>query len=164
MRIVAAALMAGATGLAACDRASDKVEVGGETPAARAPGAAASSQTVGGPSNAGPEAGSLIVPGAPAFAVLYPGGEIEAPPTIASDAVGSGGLVTFRTDAAPETIVTFYRTHAEAAGLSSVMAMNMGEARSYGAAKAGVGTSLQVVASPLEEGGTSVQVSWSAGG
>jgi hypothetical protein len=95
--------------------------------------------------------------------VLYPGGEIEAPPTIASDSTGSGGLVTFLTAADPETIVTFYRARAEAAGLSSVMAMNMGEARSYGAAKDGVGTNLQVVASPLEDGTTSVQVSWSAG-
>jgi hypothetical protein len=77
---------------------------------------------------------------------------------------GPGGLITFTTDAAPETVVAFYRQRAEAAGLSPVMAMNQGEARAYGAAaRKDKGASLQVVASPGESGLTSVQLSWSAG-
>lgn len=162
MRIVAAALMAGATGLTACDRAPDDVEAGREIAAVEVGAPTRSAETDGSPTRAA--GGTLLVDGAPTFAVLYPGGELEAPATIASGPAGPGGLVTFRTEANPEAIVSFYRARAEAAGLSSVMAMNMGEARSYGAAKAGVGTSLQVVASPLEDGTTSVQVSWSAGG
>ena len=64
----------------------------------------------------------------------------------------------------PETVIAFYRQRAEAAGLSPVMAMNQGEARAYGAAaRKENGATLQVVASPGEEGLTSVQLTWSGG-
>ena len=164
-RIVAAALMAGAAGLAACDRkAADPAATADPTTATAAPTTSASETPVAPSAAFESPAAQPIVEGAPAFAVLYPGGEIEAPATIASSAAGPGGLVAFRSDADPATIVEFYRARAEAAGLSSVMAMNMGEARSYGAAKADAGANLQVVASPVEGGQTSVQLSWSAGG
>lgn len=164
-RIVAAALMAGAAGLAACDRtAADPAATADPTTATAAPTTSASETPVAPSVASESPAAQPIVEGAPAFAVLYPGGEIEAPATIASSAAGPGGLVAFRSDADPATIVDFYRARAEAAGLSSVMAMNMGEARSYGAAKADAGANLQVVASPVEGGQTSVQLSWSAGG
>ena len=104
---------------------------------------------------------------APTYAVVYPGGEVEGIPTIATGPTGPGGLLTFVSDAPPETIIDFYRQRAEAAGLSSVMAMNQGEAKAYGAVQAQDGTqngaSVQVVAAPLEGGQTSVQLSWSAG-
>ena len=162
-RIVAAVLMAGAAGLAACDAQPDDPAPIAETSTTSAPVSTAPSESM----RVGAPSASLarpIVEGAPSFAVLYPGGEIEAPATVATSAAGPGGLVAFRTDADPATVVEFYRTRAEAAGLSSVMAMNMGEARSYGAAKADAGANLQVVASPVEGGQTSVQLSWSAGG
>jgi hypothetical protein len=103
-----------------------------------------------------------VAPGAPAFAVVYPGGTVEDEPVFASGPDGPGGLVTYLTDAAPEAVIAFHRERAEAAGLSSVMAMNQGEARAYGAAKAKA--NLQVVAAPTPEGLTSVQLSWSAAG
>ncbi|ADL02561.1 hypothetical protein [Brevundimonas subvibrioides] len=164
-RIVAAALMAGAAGLSACERTAADSAPAVEPTATSSSVPTAPSGTVAtdvGAASATPA--QPIVEGAPSFAVLYPGGEIDAPATVATSAAGPGGLVAFRTDADPATIVEFYRTRAEAAGLSSVMAMNMGEARSYGAAKADAGANLQVVASPIEGGQTSVQLSWSAGG
>ena len=99
--------------------------------------------------------------GVPAFAVLYPGGTVEGDPVLAGGTAGPGGLVTYLTDADPETVIAFHRQKAEAAGLASVMAMNQGEARAYGAAKGA--NNLQVVAAPTPEGSTSVQLSWSAG-
>ena len=59
--------------------------------------------------------------------------------------------------------MAFYRQRAEQAGLASIMAMNQGEARAYGAAARDRRASLQVVAAPGEDGLTSVQLSWSAG-
>ena len=71
---------------------------------------------------------------------------------------------TFATEAEPDAVVAFYREHAEAAGLTSVMGMNQGDARAYGAAGAQPnGASLQVVASPGETDRTSVQLTWNAG-
>ena len=70
----------------------------------------------------------------------------------------------FATDAEPDAVVAFYRQHAEAAGLTSVMGMNHGDARAYGAAGPQPnGASLQVVASPGEADRTSVQLTWNAG-
>ena len=100
----------------------------------------------------------------PAFAAIYPGGEIEGQPTLAGGPSGPGGLVTFTTEATPDDVVKFYRERAEAAGLAPVMSMNQGDARAYGAAQAATDASVQVVASPAEDGdATSVQLSWSAG-
>lgn len=156
-RRVAVAVMAGAIGLAGCgERAAD---AGAEREIAAEAGTGEASLA---PTPALKTEVPLVT-GAPAFAVMYPGGTIEAPATLATGAAGPGGLVAFRTDAGPEEVVAFYRAHAEAAGLSSVMAMNMGDARSYGASEPETGANLQVVASPVEGGQTSVQISWSAG-
>jgi len=163
-RFVAAALMAVAAGLSACDRTSPDPDLTVAGTSGSVPVSSAEAETGAGPAPPSNSAQTApIVEGAPAFAVLYPGGQIEAPATIASGEAGPGGLVAFRTDAEPADVIAFYRQRAEAAGLSSVMAMNMGEARSYGAAKADAGANLQVVASPIEGGQTSVQLSWSAG-
>ncbi len=100
----------------------------------------------------------------PVFAVLYPDADVSAPATLADGADGPGGLVSFTTDAAPDAVVDFYKQRAEAAGLTSISAMNQGEARAYAAASPdGAGASVQVVAAPAEDGTTSVQLSWSAG-
>ena len=108
-------------------------------------------------------AGPLAAPGAPAFAALYPGATMDAPAITASGASGPGGIATYTTDAGPDAVIAFHRARAEAAGLSSAMAMNQGEARAYGAASPDSGASLQVVASITQDGPTSVQLSWSAG-
>lgn len=112
---------------------------------------------------AAPAAGPLAAPGAPAFAALYPGATMDAPAITASGASGPGGIATYTTDADPDAVIAFHRARAEASGLSSAMAMNQGEARAYGAASPDSGASLQVVASAVEDGPTSVQLSWSAG-
>lgn len=116
-----------------------------------------------------PPAGSApsatpAAPGAPAFAVVYPGGEISGPATVARGPDGPGGILSFTTEAAPDVVIDFYRQRAEAAGLASVMAMNTGDARAYGAAaEDDSGKLLRVVATPVEDGPTSVQLDWTAG-
>lgn len=103
-------------------------------------------------------------PGAPTYAALYPGAALDQPATTAAGPDGEGGLVTFRTPATPDEVVAFYRDRAEQAGLTTVMGMNQGDARAYGAAGGEAGsTNLQVVAAPGDGGETSVQLSWSAG-
>ena len=106
-----------------------------------------------GPTPAAPVAPAA--PGAPAFAVVYPGGEVSGPPTVARGPDGPGGILSFTTEATPEAVIDFYRQRAESAGLASMMAMNTGEARAYGAAATdGSGKLLRVVATPVEDGPT----------
>ena len=103
-------------------------------------------------------------PGAPAFAVLYPGARVDGAPTLADGASGPGGVLAFTVDATPDAVIAFYKQRAEAAGLASVMGMDQGETRAYGAAgPEATDAALQVVASPAEGGGASVQLTWSAG-
>ena len=168
-RSVAAVAVAFTVGLTGCDERS---EAAPETslppsaeaqPAAAAPTALAEAEAAPAPV-AAPAADATAIDGAPAFAALYPGAQTDAPATLASGPTGPGGLITFTTEAAPEAVVAFYRQRAEAAGLAPVMAMNQGEARAYGAAaRKADGPTLQVVASPGEDGLTSVQLTWSAG-
>jgi len=103
-------------------------------------------------------------PGAPAFAVLYPGARVDGAPTLADGVDGPGGIMAFTVDATPDQVVAFYKQRAEAAGLASVMGMSRGDTHAYGAAGSGEdAATLQVVASPTEGGGASVQLTWSAG-
>jgi hypothetical protein len=147
--------------LAACSGAEEDERAAppplAESPASAAVGRTTATETSGSAALDQPAAG-----GAPAFAVVYPGATIEDDPVLTTGPEGPGGLVTYLTDAPPEDVIAFHRGRAEAAGLSSVMAMNQGDARAYGAAKAR--TNLQVVAAPTPEGRTSVQLSWSAAG
>ena len=102
--------------------------------------------------------------GAPAFAVIYPGGTPTGPATVARGPGGPGGIVSFTTASSPDAVIAYYRKTAEAAGLASVMAMNQGEARAYGAAaEDDSGKLLRVVATPVDGGSTSVQLDWTAG-
>jgi hypothetical protein len=106
----------------------------------------------------------LAAPNAPAFAVLYPDARVDGAPTLADGVGGPGGIVAFTVDADPDQVVAFYKQRAEAAGLASVMGMNQGDTRAYGAAGSGESAAaLQVVASPAEGGGAAVQLTWSAG-
>lgn len=94
------------------------------------------------------------IEGAPEFVSLYPGAEIVSPK-------GQARQVTFTTDAPPETVIEFYKDQAESSGLRPTAAMNQGGTRAYGASDYTVdGHSLEVVASPTEDGTTSVQLSW----
>ena len=168
-RCVAIGVLAFSIGLAACDSpaASQGEEAAAPSIAADADAASTSDAPFDGSTsatNGAAEASAAAIHGAPAFAALYPGAQADGAPIAANGPSGPGGLITFSTDADPETVVAFYRHRAEKAGLASIMAMNQGEARAYVAAASGDrGASLQVVASPGEDGLTSVQLSWSAG-
>ncbi|HZV83945.1 MAG TPA: hypothetical protein VFF48_03070 [Brevundimonas sp.] len=108
--------------------------------------------------------GKPAAPGAPPFAVIYPGGVPAGPATLAQGPSGPGGIVRFVTPSSPDAVIAYYRAAAEAAGLTSVMAMNQGDARAYGAAaEDGRGKLLRVVATPTAEGGADVQLDWTAG-
>ena len=159
-RTLAAAALMAALALAGCSQApADEAPAAAEAaPAAdaAAPAAAATPVAAG--------AATPAAPGAPAFAVVYPGGATEGPATVARGPDGPGGILSFTTDATPDAVIDFYRQRAEAAGLASVMAMNTGDARAYGAAASdGSGKLLRVVATPVEDGPTSVQLDWTAG-
>lgn len=159
-RTLAAAALMAALALAGCSQGTaDEAPAFAEAaPAAdaAAPAAAAPAVAAG--------AATPAAPGAPAFAVVYPGGAAQGPATVARGPDGPGGILSFTTDATPDAVIDFYRQRAEAAGLASVMAMNTGDARAYGAAASdGSGKLLRVVATPVEDGPTSVQLDWTAG-
>lgn len=165
-RCVAIGVLAFSIGLAACDgpAASQGEEAAARSFEPDAASAAASDAPPPASTGGASQASAPAIRGAPAFAVVYPGAQADGAPIAANGPSGPGGLITFSTDADPEAVVAFYRQRAEQAGLASIMAMNQGEARAYGAAASGdKGASLQVVASPGEDGLTSVQLSWSAG-
>lgn len=161
-RIWATALgLTAMSALAACSGAKED-ETAASPPQAETPASAVVTGTRTSESSGSAPLAQPAADGAPAFAVVYPGATIEDDPVVATGPEGPGGLVTYLTDAPPEAVIAFHRERAEAAGLSSVMAMNQGDARAYGAAKARA--NLQVVAAPTPEGRTSVQLSWSAAG
>ena len=159
-RTLAAVALMAAMAMAGCsqapaDEAPDAAEAVAAAHAA-VPAAAAPAESSA--------AATPAAPGAPAFAVVYPGGVALGPVTVARGPDGPGGILSFTTEATPDAVVAFYRQRAEAAGLASVMAMNTGEARAYGAAAGdGSGKLLHVVATPVEDGPTSVQLDWTNG-
>ena len=153
-RSMAVAFMAMATSLTGCGNGDASAE------RSTAPEIAAGTATDVAASPA-PPAGTT---GVPAFAAVYPGGRTTGPLTVANGPDGPGGIISFTTEADPDTVVAWYRQRAETAGLSSIMGMNQGKARAYGAMAAdNAGKSLRVVADPVDEGTTSVQLTWSTG-
>ena len=159
--LVAAMASAGCSppaGEAAPAAAKAAAETAPETAPEAAPPAAAA------PAESPAAVATPAAPDAPAFAVVYPGGTAQGPVTVARGPDGPGGILSFTTEATPDAVVAFYRQRAEAAGLASVMAMNTGEGRAYGAAAGdGSGKLLHVVAAPVEGGPTSVQLDWTNG-
>lgn len=99
--------------------------------------------------------------GAPAFAQPYPGATVEAAQT-ARQGDQHGGILTFTTDAHPDTVIDFYRQRAEGAGLQAGASVRQGESRMY-QAEGQDGANLVVVVTPVE-GRTSAQITWSAAG
>jgi len=169
-RLTVIALLA-AAGLASCDRdgapaekaATDAGSARAEVPSVPDSRGGNEAETPAPVSAATALPAGEAIDGAPAFAVVYPGGVVETTPLTPVAAGGAGGGVVFTSAASPDDIVDFYRRKAEAAGLASIMSMNQGETRGYGAVGASGGAGLQVVAHPVEPGQTSVQVTWTAG-
>jgi len=162
-RMLATAALVSLMALAACDGSEPQAPVDTPNPASQGSDTAADSPGPG-TSPVDVEKAAVGADGIPVFAALYPDAELSAPATRADGPDGPGGLVAFTTSAAPDVVVDYYKQRAEGAGLTSISAMNQGEARAYAAASPdGGGASVQVVAAPTEDGTTSVQLSWSAG-
>lgn len=159
--LTAALVMSGCSDAGPAEEAAVAVDVASEAaaPAAAAPADRAARAIA--PSQPAQPAAA----GAPAFAVIYPGGAPEAPATVAQGPQGPGGILVFTTDADPEAVIAFYRQRAEASGLKSINAMSQGEARAYSAGDGadGRGQLMSVIATPVEGGPTSVQLDWTNG-
>ena len=153
---VAAVAVSLTVGLAGCDETSPAKTGAAPNDTHKAPEMTAPADT---PPPAAPPSPSAVGAepagaGAPKFAVVYPGAEVQS-------GTAQGHQISFTTDAQPDTVIDFYRKLAEASGLRPTAAMNQGGARAYGASdQTDGGYSLQVVASPTEEGLTLVQLSW----
>lgn len=156
------AVVAFATSLAACSDSD------GEAPVAEA--AVATAQPEPAPATpvtpAAPAGASTplqpLASNAPAFASLYPGATLLQAPVLADGADGPGGMAEFTVSASPEQIVEHYRHLADKHGLDPVMAMNQGNARAFAALNA-KGAEVQVVASPDDQGVTTVHLTWKSG-
>ena len=159
---VATAMVLASCGQPAEDRAAPAEAVAADT-AAYAPPAAVDAATPAA-ALAAPTA-VPAAPGAPGFAVIYPGGAPKAPAVAAQSPAGPGGMIEFTTDATPEQVVAFYRRRAEAEGLKTINSLNSDGVRGYGAGDGadGSGKLLNVIATPLEGGGTDVHLDWSNG-
>lgn len=162
------AALGAALSLAACDRANGDSEDGKAkaAPAAAPPSDAPTPST--GPRPGGEAASAAVEGKGPPYAALPPGASPEGPAAQAADAAGSGGLLTYSTDLAPEAVIDFHRARAEGAGLVTVATMTQGETRSYAASDPRrPDKTVQVVASPVpgaaEPKRTSVQLTWTAG-
>lgn len=151
--------LAVAMALAACGQAEPEEAAAAEAEApaddASSPGdgeTEAAVETPGAPAQAAAE-------DAPAFALIYPGGQI-APP-VEGDAPTTD-QVAYMTDASPDQVLDFYQSEAEKAGLSPVMALRQGERGGFGALSATTGESLDVWAEQVD-GQTRVTLSWETG-
>ena len=163
-RSMAIAFVAMATSLTGCGNGDASAERPIAPEAAAGTATPASSAEADVPVAAAAPTPSASVSGVPAFAAVYPGGQVSGSQTAANGPDGRGGIISFTTKADPDTVVAFYRQQAEAAGLSSTMGMNQGKARAYGAMAAdNAATSLMVVADPVDDSATSVQLTWSVG-
>lgn len=96
----------------------------------------------------------------PDYARPYPDAVMDAPAVMASGPDSHGEIMTFKTAADPGMVVDYYKSRAEAAGLKATVAMDQGGARAYGADNKETGASLSVIASPVEDDLTSVQLTW----
>lgn len=160
-RIMAAAALSAALGLAGCGQGGAPDKAATDTAAPVAAPASAAADAAADASAPAVVAATPATAGAPAFALLYPGATVTSPATIAYGPDGPGAMISFTTPASPEDVIAFYRQHAEAAGLMSVNSMNRGTARAYGAAAGdGGGSLLHVVADAPGDGQTHVQLDW----
>lgn len=158
---VAAMVLAGCSDRKPADDAAAAGDVAAEA-------AIPAAEPAAGPKAASPAgaAGALpAAPGAPIFAVIYPGAELKGPATVAQGPAGPGGIVQFTTDADPQSVIAFYRQRAEGAGLKQINSMNRGDAQAYSAGDGanGRGQLMQVIATRIEGGPTDVQLDWTTG-
>jgi hypothetical protein len=164
-RMLAAAGLTAVLAMSGCSQPAEDAAQAADAATVASDAAAADAAAPATPVRAATPAAAPAAPGAPAFAVIYPGGTPSGPVLAAQGPAGPGGILTFTTSATPEEVVAFYRVRAEAAGLKSISSMNRDGVRGYGAGDgaAGSGQLLNVVASPVDDGSTSVQLDWTSG-
>ena len=128
----------------------------------------ATSEGVSASAVAGPATGVDLADGAPvtgggqpAFAPPYPGGTVVTTMTAAEHG-SHGGVFAFTTADPAERVFTFYRSEAEAGGLTSQTNVETAGGRVYSAR--GAQGDVAVSAAPDGSGKTYVQVTWSAKG
>lgn len=166
--VTVAGLIAASTLVAACEGGSTTDVSVAENAAAASVDATTTAQADAAQGSAAETAADVPMPtgaalanGAPLFASLYPDAVLSKPVLNASEAGTRGGIAEFTTGATADDVVSYYRQLAESEGLAMVMEMNQGHARAIGA-RGEQGSELQVVAAPVEDGTTSVQLTWQA--
>lgn len=154
MRLIIAALAVAAVSLGACGKKeeSDKPTV---------------TATTGGytvKSNDGSATfttGSGAAKGAnlPAFAAVYPGGQVQSSAAGIGDDKTNGGMVVFTTTDTPDKVLAFYRVQAQASGLKTQLDADMGAAKQFAANDEATGRVLQIIVSAAS-GASQVQLIW----
>ena len=91
----------------------------------------------------------------PAFAPLFPGAIVGSTVTTPD----KGGMVVFKTSAAPQDVIDFYKKSAAGAGMKDNLSMTSGDTISYSASSQSPAHSLSITAAK-GDGGTQVQVIW----
>jgi outer membrane murein-binding lipoprotein Lpp len=159
-RMLWAATITAAIVMTGCDSNAKKDDAAVE---ATPTDGATEATTAAGPAVAPPATtAEPAAPDAPAFAVIYPGGQPKSAAISAQGPAGPGGMLDFTTDATPDEVVAFYRQRAEAAGLKPINSLNRGEARAYSAGDGGTRL-LTVVVTPVDGAPNDVQLSWTGG-
>lgn len=152
---VCAALMLSACGNGSDGSTEEAVEGGSvQTEAAREDTTAAVTDEDGAGATIGTEAAASADSG-PAFTRPFPDSRVVSSVTSPTD---DAGLITFQTDAAPETIIAYYRERAGEAGFNTLAEMTMGDSRHFGA-EAPSGGEFNVVVTP-QDGQSTVTVTW----
>ena len=104
-------------------------------------------------------AGAAAAANLPAFAPVYPGGQIQTSASGIGDADTNGGMVVFTTADTPDKVLAFYRDKARANGLKSQLDADMGQAKQFAANDEATGRVLQVIVSG-QAGASQVQLIW----
>ncbi len=94
----------------------------------------------------------------PNYAPLYPGAEVQT--SVNASGSNEGGMVMFKTSAAAQNVIDFYKKSAGAAGMADVFNMTSGDTMSFSAHDTKTKHGFSVVATKAD-GGTTVQVTWS---
>lgn len=165
MRLIITALMVAAVSLAACGRkqeaATTVAAANGAVTVTTRDGDTVTTQTAVPvvPETPGATNAPAIAVETPAYAPLYPGATVKASSTTEANdhQVGS---VTYKTTAAPQTVIDYYKPKVADAGFE-VSEVNVGVGVMLAGTDTPGGRSLQVIAT-AEKSGTAVVLSWTS--
>jgi hypothetical protein len=140
-----------AVGLAGCGRSNDSVKVATKTQND-------GTHTITVTDNKGTQV-AMAGPGAsanmPTYAPMFPGSSVETTVTVPN----RGGMVAFKTKAAVEAVIAFYKKSLGASGFKDNLNMTSGDATTYSASDGQGAHTVNVVATKNADG-TEVQVTW----